>query len=133
MAISDFRAPRLSRPENDYFKILKRRASAPLGPIASQSYKVKRLISVCSVSKPTVPTQHDRTPFYWRPIGKQSFYFPMQFTSDFLFFVLLSPPISGDFSYKPPKNGKPAIKNQSFHLESSISAALKLLVKCIGK
>jgi hypothetical protein len=55
-----FLAPRSSRPENNHFKILKRRASAPLGPIASQSYKGQRLISVCTVSKPTVPTQHDR-------------------------------------------------------------------------
>jgi len=37
----------------------------------------------------------------------------------FLFLVLLSPPFSGDFSYKSPKEGKPAIQNQSFHLESS--------------
>ena len=48
-------------------------------------------------------------------LAANAFYFPMHFTSDFLFFVLLSPPISGDFSYKSPKNGKPAIKNQSFH------------------
>ena len=56
----------------------------------------------------------DRTPFYWRPIGQQSSYFPMHFTSDFLFFVLLSPPISGDFSYKSSRNGNPQSKINRF-------------------
>jgi hypothetical protein len=41
--ISDFLAPRSSRPENNHFKILKRRAFAPLGPIASKSYNANAL------------------------------------------------------------------------------------------
>ena len=67
--------------------------------------------NVCSIFKGLFS---DRTPFYWRPIGKQSFYFPMHFTSDFLFFVLLSPPISGDSRTNFLKTGNPQSKINRF-------------------
>ena len=57
--ISDFLAPRSSRPDNNHLKILKCR-SAPIKLIACSSSKGQRLISVCAVSKPTVPTRHTR-------------------------------------------------------------------------